>query len=634
MGAQKSVHAGKAKIDFNVDFTHRLCAAMMDFLGVTNPGIIPTQARLTAEFQEPAMRVAPKRVVFGKAKKFRQGQSAFTDCWESEKLDVLWDKGLSDSNILIAYRKPRPEWLAQHSFVIQHSVSPEVGIHGVPVDNFSRTGSGGVNLCRFSAGLDLDEPGSSNWTSKTSIKFEYFVHHFKMMAKHVRPINDDGHSISRDLHGFPVTSSGGYHDSMVVLKQESRFAKADDHSFTRFSLQIEQGIPLMSKWLIFNRFKFAASKGVRAGPGFLSQMLDGALFCDIGSDLGSGAMFPVRNPGLRHGKPGAGVGVGYGVRFKFPMGHFQVDYALNAYQQRTIYFGGAPVKDLPGVRYHIVRGILDDVGVKDRQQGQTYVDDIIFGSTKAKLCKKFEALMQAEYKMSMMGELTYFLGLQVKQSEKGIFISQGKYVREMLTNFELTTCSAMKTPMAPPLKLDRDSEEKSVDVTLYRGMIGSLLYLTASRPDIMYATGCKIDRKSTTGGCQLLGGKLVSWTSKKQNSVSTSTAEAEYVAAGSCCAQVLWMRNQLQDYGFKLSKIPIFCDNTSAIAIANNLVLHSKTKHIEIRYHFIRDHVMNGDVELHFIPTEYQLADLFTKPLDEKRFNQLISELGMLNPDA
>ncbi|KAJ9547458.1 hypothetical protein OSB04_020001 [Centaurea solstitialis] len=317
---------------------------------------------------------------------------------------------------------------------------------------------------------------------------------------------------------------------------------------------------------------------------------------------------------------------------------------------------------------------------------QIYVDDIIFGSTKAKLCKKFESLMQSQYKMSMMGELTYFLGLQVKQSEKGIFISQGKYVRDMLKKFDLTTCSEIKTPMAPPLKLDKYSNGKSVDVSTYRGMIGSLMYLTASRPDIMYATclctqyqadpteshlkavkrifkylkgtpnlgfcyprdsgfdltafsdsdfaGCRLDRKSTTGGCHLLGGKLVSWTSKKQNSVSISTAEAEYVAVGSCCAQVLWMRNQVLDYGFQLSKIPIFCDNTSAIAISNNPVLHSKTKHIEIRYHFIRDHVMNGDVELHFIPTEYLLPGLSTKPLDEKRFNQLISELGMLNPDA
>ncbi|KAI3669723.1 hypothetical protein L6452_41087 [Arctium lappa] len=285
--------------------------------------------------------------------------------------------------------------------------------------------------------------------------------------------------------------------------------------------------------------------------------------------------------------------------------------------------------------------------------------------------------------MSMMGELTYFLGLQIKQTEKGTFINQGKYVKDILKKFDLTQTSAMKTPMAPPLTLNKDPAGKPVNVTAYRGMIGSLLYLTTIRPDIMYSTclcaryqsepkeshliavkrifrymkgtpnlglwypkdtgfdligysdsdfsGCKLYRKSTTGGCQLLGGKMASWTSKKQNSVSTSTAEAEYVAAGSCCAQVLWMRNQLLDYDLQLSKIPIYCDSTSAIAIANNPVLHSKTKHIEIRYHFIRDHVMNDDIELHFIPTDYQLADLFTKPLDETRFNFLISELDTLN---
>lgn len=200
-------------------------------------------------------------------------------------------------------------------------------------------------------------------------------------------------------------------------------------------------------------------------------------------------------------------------------------------------------------------------------------------------------------------------------------------------------------------------------------MIGSLLYLTASRPDIMFATclcarfqadpkeshliavkrifrylkgtpnlgiwypkdtgfdlvgytdsdyaGCKIDRKSTSGSCQFLGRRLVSWFSKKQHSVATSTAEAEYIATGSCCSQILWMRNQLMDYGLLLNKIPIFCDNTSAIAISNNPVQHSRTKHIDIRYHFIREHVMHGTVELHFIPTEQQLEDIFTKPLDE-----------------
>ena len=119
---------------------------------------------------------------------------------------------------------------------------------------------------------------------------------------------------------------------------------------------------------------------------------------------------------------------------------------------------------------------------------QIFVDDIIFGSTNHSLCTKFASLMKSEYQMSMMGELTYFLGLQIKQSDKGIFISQGKYVKDMLKKFELTSCSAMKTPMAPPLTLDKDFNGKSVNVTLYRGMIGSLLYLIASRPDIMYST--------------------------------------------------------------------------------------------------------------------------------------------------
>ena len=102
------------------------------------------------------------------------------------------------------------------------------------------------------------------------------------------------------------------------------------------------------------------------------------------------------------------------------------------------------------------------------------------------MCDTFASLMKSKYKMSMMGELTYFLGLHIKQSEKGIFIFQGKYVNDMLKKFDLTSCSPMKTPMAPPLTLGKDSTRKSVNVTFYKGMIGSLLYLTTSRPDIMY----------------------------------------------------------------------------------------------------------------------------------------------------
>ena len=230
----------------------------------------------------------------------------------------------------------------------------------------------------------------------------------------------------------------------------------------------------------------------------------------------------------------------------------------------------------------------------------------------------------------------------------------------------------------------KDEDGHSIDHKLYRGMIGSLLYLTASRPDILYSVcicarfqsnskeshiqavkriirylkgtsslgiwyskdsslnligfsdadygGCKIDRKSTSGTCQFLGCNLISWHSKKQNSVALSTAEAEYVAAGSCCAQVLWIKQQLEDYGVVQTKIPIKCDNTSAINLSKNPVQHSRTKHIEIRHHFLRDHVQKGDIELEFVCTDNQLADVFTKPLSEDRFVMIRNKLGLCDP--
>ncbi|GJR91738.1 retrovirus-related pol polyprotein from transposon TNT 1-94 [Tanacetum coccineum] len=144
-------------------------------------------------------------------------------------------------------------------------------------------------------------------------------------------------------------------------------------------------------------------------------------------------------------------------------------------------------------------------------------------------------------------------------------------------------------------------------------------------------TRCNLDRKSTSGGCQILGGKLVCWSAKKQSSVAMSSAKAEYVAAAGCCAQVLWIKSQLANYDVLYDKVPIFCDNTSAIAISNNPVLHFRTKHIDIKHHFIRDHILKGDIKLHFVPTNLQLADIFTKPLAEPSFTRLVAELGMLN---
>lgn len=314
---------------------------------------------------------------------------------------------------------------------------------------------------------------------------------------------------------------------------------------------------------------------------------------------------------------------------------------------------------------------------------QIYVDDIIFGATNESLCKEFAKCMQEEFEMSMMGELNFFLGLQIKQTRDGIFINQSKYTKDLLKRFGMEHVKDADTPMGTSTKLDMDEKGKTVDITKYRGMIGSLLYLTASRPDIMFSVclcarfqacpkeshvsavkrifrylhgtinlglwypkgsemslisysdadfaGCRIDRKSTSGTCHFLGSSLVSWASKKQNSVALSTTEAEYIAAGSCCAQVLWMKQTLEDYRLKFENTPIKCDNTSAICLSKNPIQHSRTKHIEVRHHFLRDHIEKGDIILEFIGTEHQLADIFTKPLAKDRFCEIRRNLGFIH---
>lgn len=141
--------------------------------------------------------------------------------------------------------------------------------------------------------------------------------------------------------------------------------------------------------------------------------------------------------------------------------------------------------------------------------------------------------------------------------------------------------------------------------------------------------GCQDTRRNTSGGAQFLGDKLVSWSSKKQMSTSISSTEAEYIAMSSCCAQILWMRSQLSDYGFEFNKIPLYCDNKSAIALSCNNAQHSRAKHIDIRHHFIREQVENGVVELYFVRTEYQLADIFTKALPRERFEFILPRLGL-----
>ncbi|GJT93074.1 putative ribonuclease H-like domain-containing protein [Tanacetum coccineum] len=237
----------------------------------------------------------------------------------------------------------------------------------------------------------------------------------------------------------------------------------------------------------------------------------------------------------------------------------------------------------------IYRNKKDDRGIVVRNkarlvaQGYTqeegiYYDEVFALVTRIEairlkeICTEFEKMMHKKFQISSMRELTFFLGLQVTQKDDGIFISQ-----------------------------DND-----------------------------YA-GASLDRKSTTGGCQFLGRRLISWQCKKQTLVANSTTEAEYVVASSSYGQVLWIQNQLLDYGYNFMNTKIFIDNESTICIVKNSVFHSKTKHIEIRHHFIRDSYEKELIQVIKIHTNHNVADLLTKAFDVSRFQYLITSIGMLN---
>nr|GEU72262.1 retrovirus-related Pol polyprotein from transposon TNT 1-94 [Tanacetum cinerariifolium] len=334
-------------------------------------------------------------------------------------------------------------------------------------------------------------------------------------------------------------------------------------------------------------------------------------------------------------------------------GFVDSDHPEKVYRLRKALYG---LKQAPRARYDELSTFLTSKGFtkgtidptlftirygEDILLVQIYVDDIIFGSTNPKYSKRFEKLMHSRFEMSLMGEMKFFLGLQIHQSPRGIFINQARYTLEILHKHGMDKGQSIGTPMATKPKLDADLSGNPVDQTDYRSKIGSLMYLTSSRPDIVQAVssfkqtafldadhaGCIDSRKSTSGGIQFLGDKLVSWMSKKQNYTAMSSAEAEYMALSASCAQVMWMKTQLQDYGFNYNKIPLYCQ--SAIAISCNPVQHSSTKHIHTRYHFIKEHVKNGIIELYFDRTKYQLADMFTKALLEDRFKYLVGHIGM-----
>ncbi|XP_022895213.1 uncharacterized protein LOC111409392 [Olea europaea var. sylvestris] len=249
---------------------------------------------------------------------------------------------------------------------------------------------------------------------------------------------------------------------------------------------------------------------------------------------------------------------------------------------------------------------------------QIYVDDIIFGSLLESLAYEFAECLKQEFEMSMVGELSYFLGPQVRQTEDGLFISQSKYAKDLVKRFGLDSKKHTRTPMSTSLKLGRDAsvlecsrfqaDPKESHLSSVKRIIRyvsgtvdlGIFYSRNSNLDLVgYSdvdwAGNADDRKNTTGGCFYMGSNLVAWLSKKQNSISLSTAEAEYIAAGSCCTQLLWMKQMLSDYGIS---------------------------------QLVESHV----VSLDHVSTDNQLIDLLTKPLDGLRFKSLRTAVGVCSP--
>ncbi|GJR91023.1 retrovirus-related pol polyprotein from transposon TNT 1-94 [Tanacetum coccineum] len=258
---------------------------------------------------------------------------------------------------------------------------------------------------------------------------------------------------------------------------------------------------------------------------------------------------------------------------------------------------------------------------------QIYVDDIIFALIDHNACNIFSKELSSKFQMSMMGQMSFFLGLQVSQSPEGILINQAKYALEILKKYGLDLTDPVDTPMVDRLKLDEDLKGIPVDQTRFRGMAKpTKKHLEAIKRVFRYLKGT-INMGLWYPKDNAMS--LTAYADADHAGCQDSRRKAEYIDMSGCCAQILWMQSQLKDYGFEFNKIPLYCDNKSAIALCCNNVQHSRSKHIDIRHHFIREQVENRVVELYFVETNYQLADILTKALPRERFEFLLPRLGM-----
>ena len=313
-----------------------------------------------------------------------------------------------------------------------------------------------------------------------------------------------------------------------------------------------------------------------------------------------------------------------------------------------------------------------------------YVDDLIFLGSNDQMIEEFKSTMTREFEMTDLGLMRFFLGLEVRQEETGIFISQEKYAKEILKRYKMESCNPASTPMEPGTKLSKFDGGERVEAGKYQSLVGSLRYLTCTRPDISLSVGIvsrfmeepvythwkalkrilryiqgtvslgmfysnsdkyKLvgysdsdwcgdidDRKSTSGYVFFMGNTAFTWLSKKQPIVTLSTCEAEYVAASWCVCHAIWLRRlmskmELEQKGATIIQV----DNRSAIELAKNPVNHERSKHIDVRFHFIREHVKEGSVELKHVASKDQAADIFTKPLSKEIFDRGKKLIGMMN---
>lgn len=311
-----------------------------------------------------------------------------------------------------------------------------------------------------------------------------------------------------------------------------------------------------------------------------------------------------------------------------------------------------------------------------------YVDDLIYMGNNTGMLEEFKETMKKEFAMTDLGVMKYFLGVEVVQDEAGIFICQKKYAEEILTKFGMETCNSVRNPIVPGQKLTKEEVGDAVNSTQFKQLVGSLRYLTATRPDLMFSVnlvsrymeepreqhllvvkrilryvqgtvtmgirykrdgdsnlvgfvdsdyaGDIDDRRSTSGYVFMMGEGAVSWSSKKQPIVTLSTTEAEFVSAAFGACQAVWQRNILEEIGLPQTEgMTVFCDNSSTIKLSRNPVLHGRSKHISVRYHFLRDLVNDGIINLEYCSTLEQVADIMTKAVKLEVFGNLRRKMGV-----